>query len=363
MPEDPASRAAELLISEAWDAYLEGRLPRARDAAQRGVEAAELAGDLAVLVRALRVEGSVLHYSGDHAAALVRYTRVLALAGDQANAGRLSGSRAVWAVADTYVSWVETARMLSTIGVRDLFGVLDAGEQWLTAAGHRDWRSDLLLARAMVHQSLEEPGAAVSLAREALALKIQHPETPSFRLASYQSNLADMLCEAGLSAEAQPHYQAILDDPDSALPFQRIARTGLARCALAAGDMATALAEARAAVALAESLGDIALCNGLHVLTRACRVSGDLDAAWREATRYLEVAGRTGSHYRQFYATRLAVDIALDRCDLAAARPLLAELEGHAAAMDTSTGLRVHADEAAARQQRAAELASKPAPA
>jgi tetratricopeptide (TPR) repeat protein len=330
MSEEPASRAAALLVDEAWDAYREGRYPRALDAARRGVEAAELTADLVALVRALRAEGSVLQIQGDHAAALVRFTRILALAEDRATAAKLDDNRAAWAVADAYASWVDSARVLTTIPVRDLFGVLDAGEQFLTVTGHRDWRADLVLARAFVHRSLDELETAIGLAREALALKLAHRETPSWMLGSYQFNLGDMLCEAGRSTEAQPYYQAILDDPDSGRWDQRIAHTGLASCALAAGDNETALAEARTATELAEPLGDNALCTSLHVLTRACRARGDLDAAWQSATRNLAAANRIGSQFRRYYATRMAVDVALDRADL----------DGAAAAMDTATGLR-----------------------
>ena len=339
MSGDPASRAAALLVDEAWDAYREGRYPRALDAAQRGVEAAELTGDLVALVRALRAEGSVLQIQGDHAAALVRFTRILALAEDRATAGKLNDNRAAWAVADAYASWVDSARVLTTIPVRDLFGVLDAGEQFLTVTGHRDWRADLVLARAFVHRSLDELGTAIDLAREALALKLAHRETPSWMLGSYQFNLGDMLCEAGRSGEAQPYYQAIL-----------------ASCALAAGDSETALVQARTATELAEPLGDNALCTSLHVLTRACRARGDLEAAWQSATRHLEAANRVGSQFRRYYATRLAVDVALDRSDLDAARPLLAELDGLAAAMDTATGLRRCADETTARHLRLGQV-------
>jgi len=115
MSEEPASRAAALLVDEAWDAYREGRYPRALDAARRGVEAAELTGDLVALVRALRAEGSVLQIQGDHAAALVRFTRILALAEDRATAAKLDDNRAAWAVADAYASWVDSARVLTTI--------------------------------------------------------------------------------------------------------------------------------------------------------------------------------------------------------------------------------------------------------
>ncbi len=357
MSGDPASRAAALLVDEAWDAYRVGHYSRALDAAQRGVQAAEMLGDLVALVRALRAEGSVLQITGDHAAALVRFTRILALAEDRANAGRLDDNRAAWAVADAYASWVDSARVLTTIPVRDLFGVLDAGEQWLTATGHRDWRSDLVLARAFVHRSLDELDEAIGFAREALELKLANRETPSWMLGSYQFNLGDMLCEAGRSAEAQPYYQAILDDPDSGLWDQRIAHTGLASCALAAGDHVTALAEARTATALAEPFGDNALCTSLHTLTRACRASGDLDAAWASATRNLAAANRLGSQFRRYYATRMAVDVALDRTDLDAARPLLAELDVLAAAMDGSSGLRRCTEEATARHLRLGQVA------
>jgi tetratricopeptide (TPR) repeat protein len=355
MSDNPASRAAALLVDEACDAYREGRYPRALDAAQRGVAAAELTGDLVALVRALRAEGSVLQIQGDHAAALVRFTRILALAEDRATAAKLDDSRAAWAVADAYASWVDSARVLTTIPVRDLFGGSHV-EQFLTVTGHRDWRADLVLARAFVHRSLDELDTAIGLAREALALKLAHRETPSWMLGSYQFNLGDMLCEAGRSAEAQPYYQAILDDPDSGRWDQRIAHTGLASCALAAGDNETALAQARTATELAEPLGDNALCTSLHVLTRACRARGDLEAAWRSATRNLAAANRIGSQFRRYYATRMAVDVALDRSDLDAARPLLTELDGLAAAMDTATGLRRCADEATARHLRLGQV-------
>src|SRR3977135_1723196 len=115
MSGDPAGRAAALLVDEAWDAYREGRYARALDAAERGVQAAELVGDLVALVRALRAEGSVLQITGDHAAALVRYTRILALAEDGASASQLDDSRAAWAIADAYASWVDSARVLTTM--------------------------------------------------------------------------------------------------------------------------------------------------------------------------------------------------------------------------------------------------------
>ena len=84
---------------------------------------------------------------------------------------------------------------------------------------------------------------------------------------------------------------------------------------------------------------------------------GDLEAAWQAATRYLEAAGRVGGHHRPYYAARTAVDIALDRSDLPAAKRLLGELHEHAAALDAATGTTRYTGETARCHQRLADLA------
>lgn len=87
----------------------------------------------------------------------------------------------------------------------------------------------------------------------------------------------------------------------------------------------------------AEREGDDALCLPLEALADACRAAGDSDAAWLAATRHLDAARRIGGHHRPYFATRAAVDVALDRRNLASARELLVELAPHAAAMDGAT--------------------------
>jgi hypothetical protein len=127
---------------------------------------------------------------------------------------------------------------------------------------------------------------------------------------------------------------------------------GLAWCALDRDDADGAQRHARAAVAQAEPIGDDALCNALDVLVAACRAGEDLEGAWQAAGRLLEAAGRVGGHYRPFYAVRAAVDVALDRGDLAAAEGLLGELAGHAAALDADRGKTSLGGEAAKRRER-----------
>jgi tetratricopeptide (TPR) repeat protein len=356
MAEDLGVRAAGLLVDEAWSAHRAGRYQQALAAAGRAVEAAGALDDLVLLVRALQAQGAALQQTGDYAAALARYTRILGLAEDRATSSRLDHLQAAEAIADAYWGWVESARYVSGIPVRDLFGVLDAADRWLTATGHRDWRAGTLLQRALTHGWLGEGEAAVTAAEEALAVATQHPDAPGYTLNSYRFQLGDVLEGAGRATEAVPHYQAILDDPD-ATPWGRYsAHQGLARCALAAGDPATGRREARSAVLMAEPLGDNALCTSLEVLAEACRADGDLDAAWQAAGRFLEAAGRIGGHLRPYFAVRMAVDVVLDRADLAAARRLLDELDEHAAALGADSGRTAYASETTRRRQRLADL-------
>jgi tetratricopeptide (TPR) repeat protein len=320
------------------------------------VEAAGQLDDPVLLVRALEAEASALQLMGDDAAALARYTRILGLAEDPASSGRLDHPLAAEAVADAYWSWVACARFVTGIPVQELYRVLDAAERWLAATGHRDWRAGILNERALTHRRLGKLDAAVAAAEEALALKIQYPDAPGYTLNGLRYQLGDILREAGRAAEAAPHYQAVLADPAATPWGRRVAHQGLAWCALAAGDPAAARREAHTAVLLAEPLGDDALCNSLHVLAEACRADGDLDAAWQAATRYLEAAARIGGHNRPYYAARTAVDIALDRSDLAAARRLLGELDEHAVALDATTGNTTRTGDTARRHQRLADL-------
>jgi tetratricopeptide (TPR) repeat protein len=356
MAENSGSWAAGKLVDEAWAAYRGGRLQQALAAADRAIEAAEQLDDLVLLVRALEVQGAILRITGDATAALGRYTKIMALTEDPASSSRLDHPLAAQAIADAYCSWVAAARFVAGIPVRELFRVLDVAERWLTATGHRDWRANILLQRAMIHNKLDEIEAAVAAAEEALALAIQHPNAPGYSLNSFHYQFADILMRAARAAEAKVHYQAVLDDPDVD-PWERCyAHEGLARCAMAAKDLGAARREARTAVLLAEPLGDDTLCISLDVLAAACLADGDLEAAWQAAIRYHEAADRIGSHYRLYFAVRLAADVALDRADLSEARRLSEELAEHAVALDTDTGGSTFASETAQRRRRLADL-------
>jgi len=358
--EDGGAWAAGLLVDEAWAAYREGRYQHAVAAAGRAVAAGEQLDDPVLLVRALEAEAAALRLTGDFTAALARHTRVLGLAEDPATASRLDHPPAVRAVAGAHWGWVVCARFLTGIPVRELFGVLDAADRWLAATGHTDWRAAVLSERGSVYQSLGEMDAAIAAAEEALALAIQHPDAPGYTLGAYRYQLGYVLRAAGRATEAAPHYQAILDDPAAGPWDRRAAHMGLARCALTAGDPVSGRREARTAVSLAEPLGDDALSGSLDVLAAACRADGDLEAAWQAATRHLEAAGRVGGHNSPYYAVRAAVDIALDRADLAAAKRLLGELDEHAAALDATTGTTTRTSETAQRHQRLTGLETAP---
>jgi tetratricopeptide (TPR) repeat protein len=268
--------------------------------------------------------------------------------------GRGLDESAAWYVAISYMNWVECARFLTEIPIQELFGVLDAADDWLTATGHRDWRAGIVLQRALLHKRLGDLNSAIVYAGEALAA--YRPGVPSHNLASHRSQLAAMLRDAGRHRDAEPHYRAILDSPAADSYDRKVAYQGLARCALDAGDTATGRRHATAAVRIADPLGDDALCPALEALVAVYRADGDLNAAWQAATRLLEAAARVGGHYRPYYATRDAVDVALDRDDLDTARRLLNELDTHATAMDTAHGNTTYTNKAAQRRRRLEEL-------
>jgi tetratricopeptide (TPR) repeat protein len=359
MAEDLGAAAAKLLVDQADAAYGQGRYREAVAAAGRAVQAARHLDNPVLLVHALRTEASALAMLGDDAAALARCTEILGLAQDPATSRRLDDPAAAEAVARAHWNWVNSARYLTSIPMRELFSVLDAADRWLAAAGHRDWRAAVLHQRALVHTDLGENDAAVDCAQEALDVKLQYPGAPGYSLAAHRFGLADILHQAGRAAEAIPHYRAIIDDHDSG-PYERsVAHWGLARCALAAEDPATAQREAQLAVQLAEPLGDDALCPALETLAAACRAAGDLEAAWQAATWHLEAAGRIGGHYRAYYAARDAADVALDRGDHSTAHDLLADLDQHAQAMDTATASATYTTETARRHERLAKLTAR----
>ena len=183
---------------------------------------------------------------------------------------------------------------------------------------------------------------------------------PGYRLAGLRYSLGDILRHAGRAGDAEPYYLAILDDPAST-PYERMAAyRGLAWCALGRDDVEGAGRHARAAVRLAEPLGDDALCMALDVLVEACLGGGDLDAAWQAATRYREAAGRVGGHDRPYFAVWAALDVALDRGDLAAAGELLAELDRHATVLDADAGGNRFAQVVAQQRQRLDHLQARP---
>ena len=255
MTEQAGAGAAGLLISQAWEAHDQGRYGTARAAAARAVQAAQQLDDPVLLVGALSAEGAALSMLGDKAAALARYTQILGLAEDPATRGRLDDPDAAWAVTQAHMHWVDSARFAG-VPVRALFGVLDAGENYLQAIGRPQWRAGLLLQRALTHQRLGEWDEAVAFAEEALDL--YQNNAPGYTHASHRSQLGDILRSAGRPGEAEPYYQAILDDPDTDSPRDRqVALKGLAWSALERADLAAArrhaLAERRRRLSQAES--------------------------------------------------------------------------------------------------------------
>ncbi len=362
MSKEGASRSVvELLIREAWDLHAEGRYDAGLAAARKAVEAARELRDLALEVRATDIEAEELRMLGDKATALVRYTWILGVAEDPEKRAALGDAALTEQIASAYRNWVNCGSFLPEIPVRKLFDVLDAGEAWLRSAGRQEWRAGLLWQRANLLELQGHCEEAVGYAEEAVSLKRQHPNAPGYTLAAYLWKLGDLLCKLDRTDEAEGYYQEVLDDPASS-PFDRkVTLQGLARCALARDDAASARRHAESAVRLAEGMGDDALCPAFESLIAACRAAGDLDAAAQAADRHLEAARRV-SRIRIYYALRDSADVALDRGDASAARRHLDEAAPIAEALDRQAEVETFANEMADARRRLAELASEGAP-
>jgi tetratricopeptide (TPR) repeat protein len=354
MTEQAGAGPARLLLDEAWAANSQARYATAQAAAARAVQAAEQLDDPGLLVRALAAEASALRLQGEAAAALARLTRILALTEDPATRGRLEDPDLAWTIAQAHMNWVEAARFAGGMPVRALFGVLDAGESYLQAIGRPQWRAGLLVERAQTHERLGEWDAAVAYAEEALAL--YQDAAPGYTRAGHRYALGQILDSAGRPGDAEQYYQAVLDDPDTDSPYDRmVALRGLAQSALARQDLAASRRHAQAAVREAEPLGDESLTLALEVAVEVHRAAGDLDAAAAAAAQLLEAARRIGGHHALYYAVRTALDVALDRGDLDHARELLSELDTHGQALAADDATTTWAAQLAERHHRLAE--------
>jgi tetratricopeptide (TPR) repeat protein len=359
MTEQAGAGPARLLLDEAGAATSQGRYATAQAAAGRAVQAAEQLDDPGLLVEALAAEADALRMQGEAAAALARLTRILGLNEDPATRSRLDDPDLAWTIAQAHMSWVAAARFAGGMPVRALFGVLDAGESYLQAIGRPQWRAGLLLERAETHRRLGEWDPAVACAEEALAL--YQRGAPGYTRATHRNILGDILQSGGRPGEAEPYYQAVLNDPDADNPYDRmVALQGLAWCALARQDSGAGQRHARAAVREAEPLGDQSLAGALEVAVEVHRAAGDLDAAAAAADRLLEAARRFGGHYDLYHAVRTAVDVALDRGDLDHARELLSELDSHGQALAADDATTTWAAQLAERHQRLSQAEPTP---
>jgi tetratricopeptide (TPR) repeat protein len=316
-------------------ALQEGRYSDAQRSADRAIQAAEKIGNPELLVRALLEEQTALRMAGDFGAAMVRSTRILAMAEDPATRDAFNHRPLARAVSHAYTDWIAAARMDSRNNLKQMLKLLDVADRWLSATGHSDWRSSVLLQRAAILSRLDNEEKAISLAQEALAT--YSIGSPGYSLASHHAVLGRLLAQDDRHSEARRHFQAILDDPAADANARVSGYIGLTYCALDADQPREATRYAEMAVSLAENCSEDETAFALDGLVRALRKTGDRDGAWSAATREFELAQRTG-RYRLYYAVKSMVDVALDRGDLEMALKLIEDLDEHAAALDAAQG-------------------------
>jgi tetratricopeptide (TPR) repeat protein len=349
---DAGRAAVEALIGQADALYGGGRYREAQRAAEAAVEGAQGLGAIDLEVRANQWLSDALMMQGDVATALAKLSWILSVVQYATHAHALDNDDTRWAVAQAWVNWVHCARTLPGIEVASLFRVLSEAEAWLRSVGHAHWRAGLLNERSLLLVAQRRFEEALGFSEEALALARKCPRAPGRTLGCHRWNLGNLLRWMGRHDEALPHYQNILDDPGAHDNDRKAAHVGIARCALACNDPPMALRHARDAVALAERLGDNALCHSLSVLVDACRAAGQRDEARLAATRFIDAARRLGDNYELYFAQCDRFDVALDDGDVAAASPLLTELEPLAQLIDRQTGTATYTAEFVARRAR-----------
>lgn len=346
--------ALELLINEAQSLNNDCQYLNALAAAERAVSLAEELNDPAWLVRALLPEEEALRLSGQVAAALIRSSRILAMAEDPDTREALTSDANVEDIFLAYIRWIDAAHYVTDFPCTRLFDVVDAADRWLRAVGHPEWRSALVLARSNIYRHLGKYDLALSFAEEALAT--YKSSAPGFSIGSYRRDVARCKLKAGHYRDAEAAFKSLLDsERDTSLKSQAFA--GLAQCALRIGDEKAASRYAASALRLADQVGDYEVCIALECQVEIFRAMGDLPAAWKSSTRQLEAAKRCDVNWRLYCATRDLIDVALDRRDLDSARAAMPALEKYAANEDKAVGRAKYMTESAERRRRLVESA------
>jgi tetratricopeptide (TPR) repeat protein len=354
--DEPGKWGVELLLKEADELYADGRAAEALRAAQRGTEGARELGDLGLEIKTAWEEARDLRRLGDHAAALSRLTWILGVAADPSLRVELERAGVTPHVAAAYGEWAHAARFLPAIPLERLLAVLDAGEAYVRSVGRPGWRAGLLLARAGILDHMGRRDDALGIAEEGLSLKLRNGRQPGATEATYRWALGDLLRQANRPEDGRMHYQAVLDDSESASFDRLVAMKGLARCTLAQGDASNAKKLEEEAVRLASGMGDGAAAGPLEVLIEVCRSAGDLRAAQEVAECALQGARRLKNPHYLYHALRNAANVALDENDPVQARALLDEAEQCAEALDRQAARTVFRPEIQAGRARLAKL-------
>ena len=356
MSEQASIEAIRLFINEARAFNSECRYSRALAPASRAVSLAEEINNPEWLVSALSAEEIALRLTGDMAAALVRSSRILAMAEDPVTRGSLTSSASIEIIFDAHIHWIDAAWRLSDFPKSELLKFIDSTEQWLRDIGHLDWRTPVLTSRAMIQSQLGELDSAIQSMEEALSL--YNSKAPGYFLSTYHRDIGDYLYRVSRFSEAEAHFNTALELPDCN-DFERcIVLSGLAQCASSTGDTSTALRHSDSSLSLAEQLGDTLVAYALRCRVKVLRAAEDSTAAWNFAIRELEAAQRIGLNCYLYYAVRDLVDVALDRHNLDSARSYLPDLDRYAAIEDKPLGRSFYADATALRHQRLARLSN-----
>lgn len=355
-------QVVEALILDGISLHEEGRYADMLRTMEKARDGARALGDVALEVRAARLEGDALRLLGFSADALTRYSWVLGIARDPANQAALAEEEIAHDVLSAFLFWTEAALSLPSFQVNRLFEVLDAAEDFVRSVGRPAWRAGVLLLRATMLGELGRTAEAIGAAEEGLALAraFRGRDAQVAMAASLRWRLGHLLRQTGRFEEAQTLYRAVLDDSQSHPGDRLAALRGLRACRRAAGDLAGARGFADEAARIAEPMGDAALSRALADLTDVCLAQGDLHAAHAASEQLLRLADRLGIAMELLIAHHRAAEVALAGGDAEGARAHLAQAAPHAEALDRARGRSTYRDILAEVRGRLESLAQAP---
>ncbi len=280
-------------------------------------------------IKLTTAEAHLLGFCGLRELAIARATWAISAANAPSNAEALSGRSAVWAVANTFLSWCNVASKGAQVPLLQIFPVLDQLDAFLRSAGYPAWSACTAAERAHLRAMLEEHEEATAHYRTAIALKLGCPDAPGVTLLSLRRNMAWALAEIDCYTEAIEQLELVMQTPDAPPIDLFAAELYLGHICIKQERWSAAAQWADRAVQRAEGMSAPQQASSWGLAVDAWLAVDRLDDARHAAAQILQIAERLDSDIELFNACLDNFNIAMHMGDPQTARVFLERMEHH----------------------------------